>query len=312
MSGFERSAVILLLAVLLDLLLGDPPNRFHPVVWMGSFIRGGAAKAPPTNPRRQFLFGAGVVLLGAALFSLFPLVVGWLLRPLVWLDVALSAALLKSTFSLRRLLQAGRGVEDALRTGDLEQARRLTAWHLVSRDTASLDEGHTASAAVESLAENLTDSFLAPLLAFALGGLPLAWAYRFVNTTDAMIGYHDQRHEYLGKFAARLDDILNYLPARLAGALLCLAALPARLDFRRAWQVMAHQHAVTASPNAGWTMSAAAGALGVRLEKIAHYTLEGGAQLPAAGHIRAARRLLAWAAGLGVCVCLILMRLLAL
>jgi adenosylcobinamide-phosphate synthase len=211
----------------------------------------------------------------------------------------LEAVLLKSVFSLRRLLEAGREVELALRAGDLPAARRSVSWHLVSRDTSTLGAGQVASAAVESLAENLPDSFLAPLLAYAAGGLPLAWAYRFGNTADAMVGYHDEQHEHLGKFAARLDDALNWLPSRLGGALLALAAPAVGGEARQAWRVMRDQHGRTLSPNAGWPMSAVAGALGVRLEKAGHYRLEGGPDLPGADDVRRARRLVLAAAVLG-------------
>jgi adenosylcobinamide-phosphate synthase len=216
-----------------------------------------------------------------------------------WWRILPEAVLLKSVLSLRRLLEAGREVEAALQAGDLPGARRLVSWHLVSRDTSALGAGHVASAAIESLAENLPDSYLAPLLAYAAGGLPLAWAYRFCNTADAMIGYHDARHEYVGKFAARLDDVLNWLPARLAGALLAVAAPAAGGEARRAWRTLHGQHTRTASPNAGWPMSAAAGGLQVRLEKPGHYTLAGGPDLPTAADLRRARRLVLAAGILG-------------
>lgn len=288
-----------LLALALDALFGDPPNRFHPVAAMGAFIRWAAARAPARGPARQFIYGAMLTLIGAAIVSLPLVALNNVLRPYPWLAVPVNAVLLKMAFSMRRLLEAGREVETALEKDDLAEARRAVGWHLVSRDTRTLGAGHVASAAVESLAENLTDSFVAPLLAFALGGLPLAWAYRFVNTADAMIGYHDTRHEYLGKFAARLDDALNWIPARLSALLIVLAAPIARSNGRNAWGVMITQHARTASPNAGWPMSAAAGALNVTLEKIAHYRLEGGPHWPDAHTLRRARRLVLASAVMG-------------
>ncbi|MBI3761391.1 MAG: cobalamin biosynthesis protein CobD, partial [Chloroflexi bacterium] len=224
-----------------------------------------------------------------------------------WLAVVVNALLLKTTFSLRRLLGAGREAERALEAGDLPEARRTVSWHLVSRDTRALEAGHVASAAVESLAENLTDSFVAPLLAFLIGGLPLAWAYRFVNTADAMIGYHTEQYEYLGKFAARLDDVLNWIPARLAGLLIALGAPFTQGSARRAWQTMLGQHDRTASPNAGWPMSAMAGAVGVRLEKIGCYRLEGGADLPTPATLARARQLILCASLLWGIACLLLM-----
>ena len=298
--------ITLLLALILDAVLGDPPNRFHPVAAMGTFIRWLAHRVPQSSPKRQFVYGSFLIILGLALFTLPLFFLQTWLKPYPWLDVAAQAVLLKMTFSLRRLLEAGREVEGALLAGDLPEARRLVRWHLVSRDTAALDEGRVASATVESLAENLADSFIAPLLAFAVGGLPLAWAYRFVNTADAMIGYRNEQYEYLGKFAARLDDLLNWVPSRLSGLLIACAAPFVHADPTSAWKVMLTQYMRTASPNAGWPMSAAAGALGVLLEKPAHYRLEGGSRLPHAIDVRRARWLVLGAAVLGASLLVIL------
>jgi adenosylcobinamide-phosphate synthase len=157
-----------------------------------------------------------------------------------------------------------------------------------------------AGATVESLAENLTDSLTAPLLAYAAGGLPAAWAYRFVNTADAMWGYRTAEFEQLGKSPARLDDLLNWLPARLTGWLLVSAAWLAGEDSRGAARTMLAQHNRTASLNAGWTMSAMAGALGVTLSKQAVYRLEGGRAEPNAAIIERALRIADICVGLTV------------
>ncbi len=293
--------IAVLTALLVDYFPGDPPNRFHPVAAMGSLIRAGAKAAPSGRPASRFLWGLGLVLLGGAAFAL-----PWVfLTPLILRLPELAAGVLlglalKPALAFRRLAEAGMQVYAALEGGDLAEARRLVSWHLVSRDTGGLSSGQTASAAIESLAENLTDSFFAPLLAFVVGGLPLAWFYRFVNTADAMIGYRTPRCEYLGKFAARLDDLLNWLPARLAGVLLVCAARVCRLDAANAWRVMNLQHMRTSSPNAGWTMAAAAGALRVRLEKDGAYCLDGGGEFPVPGDIPKAVRLVRAAAVLGV------------
>jgi adenosylcobinamide-phosphate synthase len=140
-------------------------------------------------------------------------------------------------------------------------------------------------------------------LAFAVGGVPLAWFYRFINTADAMIGYHTPRFEYLGKFTARLDDVLNWLPARLAAMLVIAAGAVCRLNCSGAWCTMLTCHGRTSSPNAGWTMAAAAGALDVRLEKTGHYRLEGGRVLPSAEDIHRAIVLVVVGAGLCLLLC---------
>lgn len=295
------SALILLLALAFDLLLGDPPNRYHPVVLMGHFIRGMARLAPRQGPIRRFLHGTGLVLSGIALFSL-PL--AWVLAEVRRLNPLayglLAALLLKATFACTGLVKAARQVKAALERSDLPEARRLVSWHLVSRDTSQLDASLVAAATVESVAENITDSIVAPLLFFALAGLPGAWAYRFVNTCDAMLGYHDPVHEHLGKFAARLDDGLNFIPARLTGLLLVAATGLVGEDAAGAWRTMWQQHHRTASPNAGWTMSAMAGALGVTLEKVGHYRLEGGPDLPGPETIDRALKVAAVTIGLFV------------
>jgi adenosylcobinamide-phosphate synthase len=171
-----------------------------------------------------------------------------------WLWVAIGALGLKAVIALHRLLEAAGAVERALQAGDLAAARRSVGWNSVSRETDDLDVGHVASAAVESLAENPVDILVAPILAYALGGLPAAWAYRFVQTADAMIGYRDPRHEFLGKFAARLDDVLNWIPARLAGLLLVIAGAMAGGDWRgpgaSCWNSMVAHRAPT--PGGRW------------------------------------------------------------
>lgn len=274
----------ILLAVILDLLFGDPPNRYHPVVAMGHWLRLGRRYAPHPplggpggqgtggTGRNHLLFGAGWVLAGIGLFTL----------PLQRMNrylghfALLEAMLLKPMFAYRNLRRAVAEVEQALTADDLPEARRLLSWHLVSRDTTSLTEAEVIGATMESLAENLTDSLTTPLSAYALGGLPATWSYRLVNTADAMWGYRTPELEQLGKFPARLDDLLNWLPARLTGWLLVLATWLAGEDATNAAKTMLSQHRRTASPNAGWTMSAMAGACRVTLDKRGVYSLAGG------------------------------------
>lgn len=287
--------IALLTAFLIDFTLGDPPNRFHPVVAMGSLIRALTGRWNRGGNARRFFAGTGLILIGGALFSVPWVLLGGFAEARLpgWIVGLLMGLCLKPVFAFRGLLKAGREVRQALLKDDLTEARRLVAWHLVSRDTSTLSEGQVASATIESLAENLTDSFLSPLLCFGVGGLGLAWFYRFVNTADAMIGYHSADFEYFGKFAARLDDVLNWLPARIAALLLILAAGLCRLSTRKAFHTMIDQHHRTSSPNAGWTMAAAAGALGIILEKPRNYRLEGGQALPQAEDISRALRLVA-------------------
>lgn len=272
--------LVLAWAIAIDLLLGELPTRFHPVAWVGRLIAALEARAPARSPVGQLLYGAAMVALTVALVGGLCYVLLSLVA--VWSRIAYvlgAALLLKSSFAVRELRRAADRVKLRLLADDLSGARaELRA--LVSRDTTDLGRAHLAAAAVESVAENTVDSFIAPVfffLIFAPAG-PLApvaaFCYRVVNTFDSMIGYHG-RYEYLGRVAARLDDLLNWLPARL-GALCLVAAAVFLGDARNAWRVLCRDHGRTASPNAGWTMSAAAGALHVTLEKVGHYRLGDG------------------------------------
>jgi len=185
--------------------------------------------------------------------------------------VIIAGILLKFSFSLRGLRQAIDSVKKLLAGDNLEQAR-LSLKSLVSRDTARLNRRQVISAAIESAAENICDSFVAPLFYFFIFGVPGAIAYRVINTFDTMIGYHGQ-WEYLGKFAARFDDVVNFIPARLTAFIVVLSSVICRKNPSHSWRIMIRDHNKTESPNAGWTMSAVAGALEVQLEKAGHYKL---------------------------------------
>ncbi len=295
--GYGRRTAVLMLALALDGLFGDPPNAVHPVAWLGRLVQSLDRRAPAGGRLWQLAWGVAVAAVLPAGAALTGAGVARVARRLpLPLGLLLEAAALKPAFAVRSLIASGTPVWQALRRDDLPAARAAVG-RIVSRDTAHLDAGLVAAAAVESLAENLTDSVLAPWLWYLAGGTPAALAYRTLNTLDSMIGYHG-RYEYLGKPAARIDDLANLLPARL-GALLIAAAAPAsRGDATAALGVAWRQHGRTASPNAGWTMAAAAGALGVTLEKQGHYQL-GTGERPAAADIRQTQQLVAVAAGLG-------------
>jgi adenosylcobinamide-phosphate synthase len=206
-----------------------------------------------------------------SLFAAAGAVVTALVAPHPIFSVVVLALLLKPTFALRALREAACGVRDALARGDVPAARGALR-SLCSRDASELDEPALVAASVESVAENASDSFVAPIFYFALFGLPGALFYRAVNTLDAMVGYHG-RYEYLGKASARLDDALNYVPARLTALLLLAAGWLLGADARRGLAVLRRDGGLTESPNAGRPMAAMAGLLGVELEKRGHYRL---------------------------------------
>jgi adenosylcobinamide-phosphate synthase len=185
--------------------------------------------------------------------------------------VIVGAVIFKTAFSFRGLRQTALRIKRLLQDDNLEQAR-FELRGLVHRDTRDLTRSWLVSAAVESVAENISDSFIAPLFYFLLFGIPGAIAYRVVNTLDAVVGYHGT-YEHLGKFAARLDDLLNIIPARLTALLIVGSACLSGRNGQKAWRAATGEHAKTESPNAGWPMAAVAGALNVRLEKKGHYKL---------------------------------------
>ena len=243
---------------------------------MGTALAAGRRRLCAGSPARLLVNGAALVAVvagGAA-------AAGWGVERatggLGLLGLALQALALSTMLSLRGLVAAARRVRDALERSDLEAARRRVARDLVSRPTAALGPAHVASAAVESVAENLTDSLVAPVCFYLAFGLPGAFFYRAVNTADAMLGYREGELEYLGKAAARLDDALNWVPTRLAAAGLVAGAALAGGSGTRAWRLLLRDGGNTASPNAGRTMAAMAGALGVRLVKPGVYALGDG------------------------------------
>ncbi len=264
--------IILSLALAIDLASGEPPNSWHPVAWLGKLISLGTRWTPRRGKARQLIFGAIIVLLmlGAITAPMYYLLA--YLQQLNWvIYIIIAGVLLKFTFSLRGLRQVAAKVRELLAKDNIAEAR-FELRSLASRDATNLDKKQMVSATVESLAENSCDSFVAPLFYFLLLGVPGAIAYRIINTLDAMIGYRGEL-EHLGKFAARLDDVANFIPARITALIIVLSAGIHKKNMGQAWHTMLRDHKKTQSPNAGWTMSALAGALGVQLEKVGHYKL---------------------------------------
>ena len=272
--GYEELAV-LAVAVVLDLTLGEPPSWAHPTVWMGR-MTSLLERLAPRQGLAAVLAGALISLALAACWGAAAWFAAYGLKSLhTAAYILVGGLLLKSTFSVRMLHREAAKVKILLDQDDLPAVRRQMP-SLVSRDPTQLTREQAGAAAVESVSENMSDSFIGPWLAFALFGLPGAFAYRAINTLDSMIGYHGV-YEYLGKAPARLDDLVNILPARVTGLLIVAAsaALPGQ-NAGGAWRILRRDRGNTESPNAGWPMSAMAGALGVRLEKVSNH---GGYQL---------------------------------
>lgn len=286
-------------ALAIDLLAGEPPIAVHPTVAMGRWIGHARASRRSELPRDSFADGVRAVLVGAASSAAGAAIVdASLARVRRGPRIVARGAALKPALSLRALVAAAGEVQRALEAGHLTRARRLLSTHLVSRDTRALTASHVAAAAIESVAENFNDSVVGPLMAFRVGGLAAAYAFRFVNTADAMLGYHTPELEWFGKFAARLDDGLAYVPARVSAVLIAVAASLTGDSSGGALRAILSDADRTESPNAGWPMSAMAGALGVRLEKVGHYLLNRRGRSPGARDIARARRIVLVASGL--------------
>ncbi len=263
-------------AYALDWLVGDPAWLPHPVRWMGRMIRGGEKllRRLAHTPRDEFVCGLLLTVITVGAFG-----VGswWLLLLLESrnpaLEFAVSVYFAMTTLATRSLLDEARAVRHFLVGNDLLSARRQVA-RIVGRDTQDLDESEVARAAIETLAESASDGIIAPMLYLAIGGVPAALAYKAINTLDSMIGHHGERYEFFGKCAARLDDAVNFVPARLTGLLLIVSAWMLRLDWNGAWRVMRRDGAKHISPNAGRPEAAMAGALDVRLGGTNYYNGE--------------------------------------
>lgn len=264
-------AVAVIVALLIDRFYGEPPVRLHPVVAMGAWLRlcAGWVKAPLSSGS-AYRRGLLAWLVGASLCALLAGVLQWLLFQVpYWLAAILLGILLKPLLAWRMLRDEVIAVEQAL-TQSLDAGRERLSW-LVSRDTSQLTEIEVRESAIETLAENLNDSVIAPLFWFCLGGLPAAAVYRFANTADAMWGYRGE-WEWAGKWAAQIDDVLSWLPARLTALLLIPPGV------RRLRRIAS----ITPSPNGGWPMGAMALCLDARLTKPGAYTLHASGHAPTA------------------------------
>ena len=277
------AAAPIAVALAVDWRFGEPAARFHPVVWMGRYLGRLGPALTRWRPAAAFAGGAAAWCIGAMAAGLVAFAAEWTLRawptPLAVLGLGL---LLKPLLAWRMLHDEVAAVEAALAVSLDDGRARLQ--RLVSREVTTLDAEQVRESAIESLAENLNDSLVAPLFWFALGGLTAAAVYRFANTADAMWGYRG-RCEWAGKWSARADDALSWLPARLTALLLCLAAGRAV-----SWPPMRQAARVTPSPNGGWPMGAMALLLGVRLRKPGAYTLNPAGHAAQAAHTALALR----------------------
>ncbi len=270
-AALSDAAALLAVAMAYDLFVGEPPVRLHPVVWIGNGITLLLKFAPRRSKSAQLFFGACVATgLPALTFALATYALA-LASVSPMLTALVGAWLLTSSFSIQALGAAGERVQRYLYLGDLEAARGALG-HLCSRDASDLSESEVAGATIESIAENACDSFVAPILFYALFGVPGAIAYRCINTLDSRLGYRGAL-EYLGKASARLDDLANLIPARASALLFLLAGRLQGFSIGDALRTWRRDASKTESPNAGQSMSVMAGLLGVQLDKRGAYSL---------------------------------------
>ena len=258
----------LLLGFLLDLLLGDPRWLPHPIRAIGALIAAlekVLRKIFPKNRSGQLAGGVALVILVLVLSGGFTLLVLWLCGKVgLWLRFLAETILCFQLLATRSLKGESMKVYKALKAGDLEGARYAVSM-IVGRDTQCLDEAGVARAAVETVAENASDGVIAPLIFLALGGAPLGMVYKAVNTMDSMVGYKNDQYLWFGRCAARLDDVVNFIPARLAGLLMCLGAGFSGFDAPNALRIFRRDRKNHKSPNSAHTEAAAAGALHIQL-----------------------------------------------
>ena len=257
----------------LDWILGDPKWLPHPICAVGRLISLAEKllrRLFPPTPRALTAAGVFLWLIVCGVSFAVPLfLLRWLRDVNFWLGFVAEGLLCWTLFARRSLADAGVHVYSAL-DESLDAGRRAVAMY-VGRDTAALDKEGVIKAAVETVAENTTDGVVSPLIFMLIGGAPLGFLYKAVNTLDSMVGYHNDKYEYLGKFSARMDDICNFLPARLTAACMIAGAGMLHLDNRNALRIYRRDRSAHKSPNAGQTESVCAGALHVQLGGDASY-----------------------------------------
>ena len=268
------SMITAVVAFLLDALIGDPRSKFHPVVLIGNLISSleKFLRRDDDSPSRK-IFKGGVLVFIVAVTTL---LVGYALEiltneiPFLAAQIFFQALVLSFMISPRSLSDAAHEIFLLLTAEKLSQAREKVGW-IVGRDTQNLNEAEVARATIETVSENTVDGIISPLFFYAIGGLPFAIFYRAVNTMDSMLGYKNEKYLYFGRVAARLDDVANFVPARLTAILFLGAAVLLQLDYKNAFAMMKRDASKHPSPNGGWAEATVAGALNIRLGGTNYY-----------------------------------------
>ena len=273
-----ESIVIIGFAIGLDLIFGDPKNKYHPTAWIGIIISKLTPLAKNYNTTVEKFTGFFIVLIPAGivviLLSILDLGISFITLDWVTIIVSILAGtiLLKTTIAIRGMERYALAVMDSLENNNLDSAR-VNLSMIVKRNTKNLDRNHVVSGVLESISENTVDGVTGPLFYYAIFGIIGAFVYRIVNTADSMIGYKTDIFKNIGWFAATCDTILNYIPSRLTGLVMILSAIILQNNWKESYQVMLRDGKKTESSNAGYPMAALAGALETKFEKLDHYSL---------------------------------------
>ena len=269
-----RSLYALCIGFCIDLILGDPHSIPHPVVLIGKLISSLEKllrKLFPKTVRGENWAGGILWLLVVTISTAVPAFLLWLCYEThLWLGLALESILCAQILAIKSLKDESMKVYAALKTGDLAKSRYAVSM-IVGRDTARLDDKGVARAAVETVAENTSDGIVAPLIFLAIGGAPLGFFYKAVNTMDSMLGYVEMPYKNIGLVPARMDDVMNYIPARLSALVMLAAGWLLKLDVKNGWKIFLRDRCNHASPNSAQTESVCAGLLGLRLAGDAWY-----------------------------------------
>jgi len=277
-----------LFALSIDFAFGDPKNKFHPTVWIGTLIGKLVPFVKNNNPTTEKIGGLILTISITALVASILYFLNVILHYLNQFDfnfvarvvilifsITVTGYLLKTTIAIKGMEKHATLIMQALSNDEIDDARAKLSM-IVKRDTKNLDRQHIISGTLESISENTVDGIIGPLFYFAIFGLPGAFIYRTINTIDSMIGYKTDLFRNLGWFGANCDKILNFLPSRMTSLVMIFAVMILRENWRHSLEIMRRDGKKTESPNAGYPMATLAGALSVKFEKIDHYVLGDG------------------------------------
>ena len=289
-----ESILIIGFAIILDLVVGDPRNKYHPTAWIGNFIGSLAPLFKNENAHLEKFGGILIVIISTTTVGVLLIVLNLKLDSIIGnelltiiITIVVGAILLKTTIAIRGMEKHALAVVEALDNDDIDEARANLAM-ITKRKTKDLDKNHVLSGVLESISENTVDGITGPMFYFALFGLPGAFVYRVVNTIDSMIGYKTEMFRNLGWFGANCDNILNYLPSRITGLVMVLASMLLGNNWKQSYQILKKDSDKTSSPNAGYPMAALAGALDTKFQKVDHYTIGSGSVYLSIKHVRSA------------------------